>query len=104
MSLVVRVARPAEYTEADRVTAGAYQADDLLRRTDGVIDRDYEADLADASRRAREARWSQTTCDTPTRLLSVTTYSAVMPKAASRCCRRSCAASSIALCRHSEAR
>jgi GNAT superfamily N-acetyltransferase len=55
VSFIVRVAEPAEYAEAGRVTAGAYRADDLLRRTDGVIDTDYEAELTDAGRRAREA-------------------------------------------------
>ena len=55
MSFIVRVAEPAEYAEAGLVTAGAYRADDLLRRTDGVIDTVYEAELADAGRRAREA-------------------------------------------------
>ncbi len=55
MSFIVRVAEPAEYAEAGRVTAGAYRADDLLRRTDGVTDTDYEAELTDAGRRAREA-------------------------------------------------
>ena len=55
MSLIVRVAEPAEYADAGRVTAEAYHADDLLRRTDGLIDVDYEAQLVDASRRAREA-------------------------------------------------
>lgn len=55
MSFVVRVAEPAEYADAGRVTAEAYHADDLLRRTDGLIDVDYEAQLADASRRAWEA-------------------------------------------------
>lgn len=55
MSFFVRAAEPAEYAEAGRVTADAYRADDLLRRTDGLIDRDYEAQLMDATRRAREA-------------------------------------------------
>ena len=55
VSFIVRVAEPAEYAEAGLVTAGAYRADDLLRRTDGVIDTVYEAKLADAGRRAREA-------------------------------------------------
>jgi predicted N-acetyltransferase YhbS len=53
--LVVRVAEPAEYAAAGRITADGYRADDLLRRTDGMIDFDYEAQLRDASRRAREA-------------------------------------------------
>jgi GNAT superfamily N-acetyltransferase len=55
VSFVVRVAEPAEYADAGRVTADAYHADDLLHRVDGLIDRDYEAQLMDASRRAREA-------------------------------------------------
>jgi hypothetical protein len=55
VSFVVRVAEPAEFADAGRVTAEAYHADDLLRRTDGLIDVDYEAQLTDASRRAREA-------------------------------------------------
>ena len=55
MSFFVRAAEPAEYAEAGRVTADAYSTDDLLRRTDGLIDRDYEAQLMDATRRAREA-------------------------------------------------
>jgi GNAT superfamily N-acetyltransferase len=55
VSFVVRVAQPAEYADAGRVTADAYHADDLLRRVDGLLDRDYEAQLMDASRRAREA-------------------------------------------------
>jgi len=55
VSFIVRVAEPAEYAEAGRVAAGAYRADDLLRRTDRVIDTDYEAELTDAGRRAREA-------------------------------------------------
>jgi hypothetical protein len=38
-----------------RVTAEAYRADDLLRRTDGRIDVDYEAQLTDAARQAQEA-------------------------------------------------
>jgi hypothetical protein len=46
---------PGEYAAAGRVTAEAYDADDLLRRPDGLIDDDYEAQLTDASRRAREA-------------------------------------------------
>jgi GNAT superfamily N-acetyltransferase len=56
VSFVVRVAEAAEYVAAGRVTADAYHADDLLRRVDGLIDADYEAQLMDASRRAREAR------------------------------------------------
>jgi hypothetical protein len=55
VSFVVRAAEPAEYADAGRVTAEAYHADDLLRRTDGLIDLDYEAQLTEASRRAREA-------------------------------------------------
>jgi ribosomal protein S18 acetylase RimI-like enzyme len=55
VSFIVRVAEPTEYAEAGRITADAYCADDLLRRTDEVIDRDYEAELMDATRRAREA-------------------------------------------------
>ena len=55
VSFIVRVAEPAEYAEAGRVTADAYRIDDLLRRTDGVIDTAYEAELTDAGRRAREA-------------------------------------------------
>ena len=55
MSFVVRVAEPAEYAAAGRIAADGYHADDLLRRTDGLIDFDYEAELKDASRRAREA-------------------------------------------------
>jgi GNAT superfamily N-acetyltransferase len=47
---------PGEYAEAGRVTAGGYRADDLLRRSDGQIDNDYEERLADAGRRAREAQ------------------------------------------------
>jgi GNAT superfamily N-acetyltransferase len=46
---------PGEYAEAGRVTAEGYHADDLLRCTDGSIDNDYEAQLAEADRRAREA-------------------------------------------------
>jgi hypothetical protein len=75
VSFIVRVAEPAEYAEAGQVTAGAYRADDLLRRTDGVIDTVYEAELADAGRRAREAgpRWisgdSSSTCETRRPLL-----------------------------------
>lgn len=53
--MTIRVAVPGEYAEAGRVTAEAYQADDLLRRPDGLIDDDYEVQLTDASRRAREA-------------------------------------------------
>ena len=53
--MTIRVAVPGEYAEAGRVTAEAYHADDLLRRPDGLIDDDYEAQLTDASRRAREA-------------------------------------------------
>ena len=56
MSFVVRIAEPAEYAAAGRVTAGAYHADDLLRRVDGLIDVDYEAQLMDARRRARSVR------------------------------------------------
>jgi GNAT superfamily N-acetyltransferase len=55
VSFIVRVAEPAEYEKAGRITAEAYRLDDLLRRTDGVIDHDYEALLTDAARRAREA-------------------------------------------------
>lgn len=55
MSLIVRVALPGEYAEAGQVTAEGYHADDLLRRRDGLIDNEYEAWLADADRRAREA-------------------------------------------------
>ena len=55
MSFVVRVAEPSEYAAAGRITADGYHADDLLRRTDGLIDFGYEAELKDASRRAREA-------------------------------------------------
>ena len=55
MSFLVRVAEPAEYAEAGRITADGYRADDLLRRTDGLVDFDYQAQLTDASRRAREA-------------------------------------------------
>ena len=55
MSFIVRVALPGEYAEAGRVTAEGYHADELLRRTDGLIDNEYEAQLADAARRAREA-------------------------------------------------
>jgi GNAT superfamily N-acetyltransferase len=55
VSLVVRVAEPAEYAEAGRITADGYQADDLLRRADGLIDFDYLAQLTDASARARAA-------------------------------------------------
>ena len=55
MSFVVRVAEPADYADAGRVTSDAYHTDDLLRRVDGLIDGDYEAQLTDASRRAREA-------------------------------------------------
>jgi GNAT superfamily N-acetyltransferase len=55
VSFLVRAAEPAEYVDAGRVTAEAYHADDLLRRTDGLIDLDYEAQLTEASRRAREA-------------------------------------------------
>ena len=55
MSSLVRVAEPAEYAEAGRITADGYRADDLLRRTDGLVDFDYQAQLTDASRRAREA-------------------------------------------------
>jgi GNAT superfamily N-acetyltransferase len=55
VSFVVRIAEPTEYAKAGRVTAEAYHADDLLRRTDGLIDVDYEALLTDARRRAREA-------------------------------------------------
>ena len=53
--MIVKVAEAAEYTNAGRVTAEAYRADNLLRRTDGLIDLDYEAQLTDAPRRAREA-------------------------------------------------
>jgi GNAT superfamily N-acetyltransferase len=55
VSFVVRVAEPAEYAAAGNMTADGYHADDLLRRTHGLIDFDYEAQLTDASRRAREA-------------------------------------------------
>jgi ribosomal protein S18 acetylase RimI-like enzyme len=55
MSLIVKVAEPTDYADAGRVTAEAYRADDLLRRTDGLIDVDYEARLTDAARRAQEA-------------------------------------------------
>jgi GNAT superfamily N-acetyltransferase len=55
VSFLVRVAEPAEYADAGRITADGYRADDLLRRTDGLIDFDYQAQLTDASRRAREA-------------------------------------------------
>lgn len=55
MSFIIRVAEPTEYAEAGRVTASAYRIDDLLRRADGLIDTDYEAELTDAGRRAREA-------------------------------------------------
>lgn len=55
VSFVVRVAEPADYADAGQVTAAAYHADDLLRRTDGLIDLEYEAQLTDAGRRAREA-------------------------------------------------
>ena len=55
MSFVVRVAEPAEYAEAGRITADGYHADDLLRRTDGLIDLDYQAQLTDTSGRGREA-------------------------------------------------
>jgi len=55
VSFLVRVAEPAEYAEAGRITADGYRADDLLRRTDGLVDFDYQAQLTDASRRAREA-------------------------------------------------
>jgi hypothetical protein len=55
VSLIVKFAEPAEYADAGRVTAEAYRADDLLRRTDGLIDLDCEAQLTDAARRAREA-------------------------------------------------
>jgi hypothetical protein len=46
---------PADYAEDGLVTAQGYHADDLLRRPDGLIDGDYEAQLTDAGRRAREA-------------------------------------------------
>jgi ribosomal protein S18 acetylase RimI-like enzyme len=52
--LVVRPARPDEYDEAGRVCAAGYHADDSLRLADGTIDRQYEALLLDAARRARE--------------------------------------------------
>jgi hypothetical protein len=55
VSFVIRAAEPAEYADTGGVTAEAYHADDLLRRTDGLIDVDYEAQLTEASRRAREA-------------------------------------------------
>jgi hypothetical protein len=55
VSFTVRVALPGEYAEAGRVTAEGYHADELLRRPDGLIDFDYEAQLTDASGRAREA-------------------------------------------------
>jgi ribosomal protein S18 acetylase RimI-like enzyme len=55
VSLIVRVALPGEYPDAGRITAEGYHADDLLRRPDGLIDNEYEARLADADRRAREA-------------------------------------------------
>jgi GNAT superfamily N-acetyltransferase len=55
VSFLVRVAEPAEYAEAGSITADGYRADDLLRRTDGLVDFDYQAQLTDASRRAREA-------------------------------------------------
>ena len=48
--------------------------------------------------------WSRTTCDTPMRLWDRTTFGKDQPEVASRCCSRSWAASSISLCRHSEAR
>ena len=34
----------------------AYRADDLLRRTDGLTDTDYEAELTDAGRRGTRGR------------------------------------------------
>ena len=55
MTFTVRVALPADYAAAGLVTAQGYHADDLLRRPDGLIDADYEAQLTDAGRRAREA-------------------------------------------------
>ena len=55
MSVTIRVALPGEYAEAGRVTAEGYHADDLLRRPDGLIDNEYEAQLADADRRAHVA-------------------------------------------------
>jgi predicted N-acetyltransferase YhbS len=55
VSFVVRVAEAGEYAAPLRITADGYRADDLLRRTDGLIDFYYEAQLTDASRRAREA-------------------------------------------------
>jgi ribosomal protein S18 acetylase RimI-like enzyme len=55
VSLIVRAALPGEYPDAGRITAEGYHADDLLRRPDGLIDNKYEARLADADRRAREA-------------------------------------------------
>ena len=61
MSFIVRVAEPAEYAEAGLVTAGAYRADDLLRRTDGVIDTVYEAELAEAVGHAKPSSWSPST-------------------------------------------
>jgi hypothetical protein len=55
VSSVVRVAEPAEYVLAGRITADGCHADDLLRRIDGLIDFDYQAQLIDASGRAGEA-------------------------------------------------
>jgi ribosomal protein S18 acetylase RimI-like enzyme len=55
VTLSIRVAVPSEYADAGWVTAEAYHADDLLRRPDGLVDDDYEAQLTDASRRAHEA-------------------------------------------------
>jgi hypothetical protein len=62
VTLVVRVAKLAECAAAGRVTAAAYHADDLLRRVDGLVDLDYEAQLMDASQRAREAELLVVVC------------------------------------------
>jgi hypothetical protein len=37
MSIAIRVAKPAEYANAGRVTTEAFHADELLRRTDGLL-------------------------------------------------------------------
>jgi hypothetical protein len=62
VTFVVRVAELAECAAAGRVTAAAYHADDLPRRVDRLIDLDYEAQLLDASRRAREAELLVVVC------------------------------------------
>ena len=55
MTFAIRAARPEEYAAVGALTAAAYRADGLLDAHDDPVEASYEAQLLDASRRAREA-------------------------------------------------